>query len=198
MYIIFDLGGVLIKFPGIEKLLEWMEVKTDEDTFKEKWLFSETVIKFETGKIEEKEFAEKIIKEFKFQITKEKFLNEFSNFCEGPYRGVDKLIKKLSKTHVLGILSNTNKLHWEIFQKKFKFINLIKNKFLSFEIGEIKPDEKIYKFVIEQLKCKPEEIIYFDDNIINVEAAKKIGIKSYKVNGFIELKKILNDLFFKI
>jgi len=196
MNIIFDLGGVLIKFPGIKKLLEWMEVKTEEETFKEKWLLSQAVIKFETGKIEENEFAENIIKEFKFQVSKEKLLKEFSNFIEGPYKGVDKLIYKLSKIHDLGILSNTNKIHWKIFKRKFKFINLIKYKFLSFEIGEIKPDEKIYKFVIEKLKCKPEEIIYFDDNIINVNAAEKIGIKSYKVNGFIDLNKKINELFF--
>ncbi|MBN2545316.1 MAG: HAD-IA family hydrolase [Spirochaetes bacterium] len=196
MYVIFDLGGVLIEFPGIQKLLEWSEEKTDQETFKEKWLLSENVKKFETGKTNENEFAENVIKEFKFKISKKKFLKKFSNFCNVPYPGINKLIKKLSKLHVLGILSNTNSLHWNKLIKKIKFIDLIKYKFLSYKIGFVKPDNKIYKFVVKKLQCKPEEIVYFDDNIINVEAAKKIGIKSYKVNGLKELKKIINDLFF--
>lgn len=48
----------------------------------------------------------------------------------------------------------------------------------SSECGLQKPDPGIYKLTLENLSVKPEECLFIDDNIENLEAAKRAGITS--------------------
>lgn len=50
------------------------------------------------------------------------------------------------------------------------------NIFVSYELGLLKPDIKIYQQVLQKLNALPEEVIFVDDKLKNVEAAKSIGI----------------------
>lgn len=47
---------------------------------------------------------------------------------------------------------------------------------LSYEIGIEKPDPKIYEFLLNTLNLPPQDVVFVDDLIENVEAAKKMGI----------------------
>lgn len=47
---------------------------------------------------------------------------------------------------------------------------------LSCEIGFAKPDEAIYKFALEKLNLKPEEVLYIDDMEKNLPPAGKLGM----------------------
>lgn len=51
-----------------------------------------------------------------------------------------------------------------------------KNIFVSYELGLLKPDIKIYQQVLKMLGVLPEEAIFVDDKPQNVEAAQSIGI----------------------
>ncbi len=54
--------------------------------------------------------------------------------------------------------------------------------FVSYELGLLKPDVEIYKQVLRLLRAKPEEVIFIDDKLKNVEAAKLIGINGIVFN----------------
>ncbi len=54
--------------------------------------------------------------------------------------------------------------------------------FVSYELGLLKPDVKIYEQILKLLKAKPEEVIFIDDKLKNVEAAKLIGINGIVFN----------------
>ncbi|KAI6193909.1 Bifunctional epoxide hydrolase 2 [Aphelenchoides besseyi] len=45
----------------------------------------------------------------------------------------------------------------------------------SCRVGHRKPDAEIYELTTKQLGCKPEEIAFIDDLLINVEAAERHG-----------------------
>lgn len=51
-----------------------------------------------------------------------------------------------------------------------------KNIFVSYELGLLKPDVKIYQMVLQKLNALPKEVIFVDDKLKNVEAAESIGI----------------------
>lgn len=55
---------------------------------------------------------------------------------------------------------------------------------MSYELGLLKPDAEIYKQVLRLrlLKAKPEEVVFIDDKLKNVEAAKSIGINGIVFN----------------
>ena len=49
----------------------------------------------------------------------------------------------------------------------------------SCEVGMRKPDPGIFLLALGIAQAKPEECIYFDDRIMLVEAAKKVGINAF-------------------
>ncbi len=58
-----------------------------------------------------------------------------------------------------------------------------------------KPDERIYKIILDQLNIKPEEAVFLDDLGFNLKAAKEIGLQTIRVNILIikTLENVLID-----
>ena len=55
---------------------------------------------------------------------------------------------------------------------------------ISSDINAYKPDKKFYDTLIERADVKPSEILFLDDRLENVEAARKCEIKSEQVKGY--------------
>ena len=47
----------------------------------------------------------------------------------------------------------------------------------------IKPDPKIYEYILEKYDINPAEAVFIDDNADNIEAAKKFGINTILFKG---------------
>ena len=57
-----------------------------------------------------------------------------------------------------------------------------------------KPDPDIFLLALGIAQAKPEECLYFDDRIMLVEAAKKVGIHAFHHVSFEGTRKILASL----
>ena len=51
-------------------------------------------------------------------------------------------------------------------------------KFLSYKIGLVKPDKRLFEYVLEKLPYSKENLLYIDDCILNVHIAESLGIES--------------------
>ncbi len=49
---------------------------------------------------------------------------------------------------------------------------------ISAEVGIMKPDPRIFQYAMEQLDVAPEEAVFVDDVIENVEAARQLGMQA--------------------
>ena len=63
----------------------------------------------------------------------------------------------------------------------------------SCEVGKRKPDPGIFKMALGIAQVNPADCIYFDDRILTVMAAEKLGIKSYQHLSFESTKEILEN-----
>lgn len=67
---------------------------------------------------------------------------------------------------------------------------------ISAEVGLIKPDHRIYRLALEELGAKPEESVFIDDMLVNVEAARAVGMAGIHFtqpeSALEELKQLLN------
>lgn len=52
---------------------------------------------------------------------------------------------------------------------------------ISAEINKIKPNLDFYEFILDKYKINANELLFLDDNIENVNGAKKLGIQTIKV-----------------
>ena len=76
------------------------------------------------------------------------------------------------------------------FKKNFSYI------FESSKLGVRKPEEKIYKYVIDKLNIAPENVLFIDDLGINLKPARMLGIHTYKVVSEKKTEEFLERLLF--
>ena len=101
-----------------------------------------------------------------------------------------KHLDELRKNHCVMLLSNATKIIDRIFEI-YHLSDKFDYKIISCEIKMIKPNEDIYRYAINLPNKEFKNIYFFDDNIENVKAAKKIGIKAYRYKNYSEFKKIM-------
>lgn len=92
----------------------------------------------------------------------------------------------LQKKFRLLLLSNTNEIHinWikEYIPHYEGFKSCFDDFYLSHEIGMRKPDEEVYRFVLDKHQLKPEEVLFIDDTKENTDAANQLGIHTWNLN----------------
>ena len=98
-----------------------------------------------------------------------------------------KFLTELRGKYKVYLLSNTNALHldWvhQDLKKKHGISDFEKRFFdkayYSFEIGLHKPDPEIYRHVLNDAGLDPDETIFIDDALVNVQAAVRLGMHVY-------------------
>ena len=103
------------------------------------------------------------------------------------------LLKKLKENYNLYILSNFHKESFETVSSKHEFFNYFDGGIVSAYYQCIKPDEKIYRLLIDKYNLKPEETLFIDDMAENVEAAGKIGIDTIHLTDYNALSERLKN-----
>ena len=192
-FLLFDLGGVLVKFSGYTSIVKWTKASYSESDFWEKWLCSETVKQFESGQLDENSFATRIIEELHIPATPSEFIADFAVWPSGFYDGAQEFLMNLRNEYSLGCLSNTNPIHLKRIKDKWNIPGYFDYSFFSHELGCVKPDREIFEQVLAKVPFDKSKIAFFDDNPLNVQAAESLGIKSFCVRGFDELKKTILD-----
>ena len=107
--------------------------------------------------------------------------------------GADALLRSVRRTVPVGCLSNTNTLHWNDHFERWTLLDGFDFRFLSFEMGVIKPDREMFDRVSEVLTAPPGRVLFLDDNSINVDGAVAAGFRAVRVAGVDEARDALVD-----
>ena len=148
---------------------------------------------FETGKIPAALFAEQLIAELCLPITKEDFLHGLSIWGQRVLPGAVELVQRLPPHYLRATLCNTNAVQWPIVLEHRELLSAFDHHFASHLTGKIKPDPEAFEHVLTTLNCQPAETVFVDDSGLNVEAAQRVGIRAFQVNGPAEAERALCD-----
>ena len=189
--VLFDVGGVLVELSGVPAMLEWMSNRVSRDELLRMWLTSPVVRAFETGRATPEAFADQLIAEMELTVKREQLLQEFTRWPTGLFPGALDLVSRVPTRYARATLSNSNALHWPRLMVAMQLGEAFDHHFASHLIGKIKPDEEAFHHVTEALDCRAEEILFVDDSHLNVEAAKRVGIKAVQARGVAEAEQVL-------
>jgi len=192
--LLFDVGGVLVELSGVETMLEWLGRRVTADELWRMWLRSEPVRKFETAHIDAHEFAAGVTSEFALPIEPQQFLDAFIGWPTGLYPGTLEMLARIPRTYRRAILSNTNALHWPRVLGEMRLGAAFENHFVSHLTGRIKPDSDAFEHVVESLGCVPAQVLFLDDNSLNIESAQRFGMHAIRVRGAAETQGVLTEL----
>ncbi len=97
-----------------------------------------------------------------------------------------------------GLLSNIHPAMIAYLRENFDWLDQFDFKTLSAEVRMIKPDPAIYEHTLRGLGVAAAEAIFIDDREINVEAAKKLGIRALRFRSVEKLREDLERMGFPI
>ena len=106
------------------------------------------------------------------QIARDRACN-MKNYI--PYPGIAEVLGTLSKTHKLGIISDT----WPSIGPQLEYIGV--SPYLSFctfscFVGVFKPDKRIYLDALNKCGVSAEKTVFIDDAVRNLDGAAALGI----------------------
>lgn len=181
--ILFDLGGVLVELDGPPLKAHWLKREISLEENWRLWAQSRLVEVFESGHISASEFAKGLIDELQLSVSEEVLIREFAAWPKGLFPGAEAWLKSLRQHYVLACYSNTSELHWPRLLEEMKLDSLLDHCFASFLLTCYKPAREGFDRIVEQLQVRSEEILFLDDNVANVEAARTAGLHAVHVKG---------------
>jgi HAD superfamily hydrolase (TIGR01509 family) len=88
-------------------------------------------------------------------------------------------------------LSNFATVKFAIARKMFDFLNDFDHAVISGHVGAVKPDRRIFEILFEQVGKRPQELVFVDDSLNNVEAARALGMPAIHFHRGVDLKSEL-------
>jgi putative hydrolase of the HAD superfamily len=191
--LLFDLGGVLVQLRGIEIMREWLGHTLTEEELWLRWLRSPSVRGYETGRIAADEFACGVVAEFGLPLAPERFLASFSEWPITLYPGASQMLARIPGGYRRAVLTNSNALHWPRVLRAMERGAVFDSHFASHLTGRIKPDADAFEHVMEAFGCAADQVLFLDDNVLNTEAARLVGMHARCVRGPLEAQRALRD-----
>ena len=71
--------------------------------------------------------------------------------------------------------------------------HLFERHFASHLIARLKPDPEVFEHVVDSLGCAPREMLFLDDQPLNVRAATRAGVTARQVEGVADATRALGD-----
>ena len=113
----------------------------------------------------------------------------------GEEKNTVNILEALNKQYSIWLLSNTNPKHiQDEIEKRYLFPSLVNGAVYSFDVGVRKPEKEIYEIAMQRANTKPQECLFIDDLLENIQAAKQIGIEGIHFRSSEQLKQDLVHL----
>ncbi len=188
---VFDLGGVLV---DLASPAESMGLDMDHETFWSLWSTLPDVRAWETGACTTEDFFESLASHLGVADAEE-MAQRYARWELLHYPGALDLLRTVIGQCRVGLLSNVNPVHWQYQTTLSDVYDSFDHLFLSFETGVYKPDEDAFQQLIQVFDCEPDDIVFFDDSLPNIESARRFGLRAYQTQGVDATRPWLRELF---
>lgn len=194
--IVFDIGGVILRSED-ESGRDALGQKYDlEPGWVERLVFNSDAARASTvGLVSREVMWQGIAKELNLS---DRALNEFQDlFWQGDRidQSLVKFLEDCRPQFQTALLTNAWKGARKTLKENYDISEdqTVDHLLISSEIGIAKPDPRIYALLAESLDCQFNEILFVDDFIENIFAAKEMGINTIHFKVGIDLINVIKS-----
>jgi FMN phosphatase YigB (HAD superfamily) len=183
----FDLGGVLVAH-----CRSWAEAceRAAVPVHRADWIASEAAKArrravtdvYQRGQCSTADYYARLVEAFDGLYSVDEVERVHHAWIRDQYPGVELLVRDLNAdSRVLtACLSNTNDAHWQRLapmegEPEFPVCVQLEQRLASHQLGRAKPEPQVFAIARERFGVAGERILLFDDNLRNVEAARRAG-----------------------
>lgn len=179
--VVLDFGGVIVRTEDHKGRLELEEKYQLPPGGSDKLVFYSSIADSATiGMAEPDEIWRHVADEL--SLTPKELNLFMESFWAGDNLDVEliQFIKSCRSNYKTAILSNAWKNLREVLAETYNIVEgqTVDHILISAELGVAKPDPEIYKILANTLDCHYHEILFVDDFIENIQAAKSLGIQT--------------------
>lgn len=181
--ITFDLGNVLVKVDHLQfcRRLADLAGISPQEVFAAVF-GSDLEPSYDTGRLSSREFYEQIQARFRVSLDFDRFVRWWTSIF-APLPEMAAVVTHLAQRYPLFLLSNTNALHFQYIQQEYPILEKFTHYVLSFAVGHRKPEPEIYQHLIEKTGAPAEQILFIDDKLPFVLAAREQGLQAWQFTG---------------
>jgi len=179
--ILFDLGKVLVDFnfeTGVQALHAACSIsrnRLDEVLWDENW-----IRRYERGEILTSEFHTYLRETADLQMDLPDFCQTWSSVFLPDVIVSEDLLVSLKRNYPLVLVSNTNEAHIDYVRANYRVLDYFDHTVLSYEVGSLKPDRKIFEHAIAVSGFSVSELFFTDDRKENILAATDLGMHAHQ------------------
>ena len=179
--LVFDLGNVLLPIDLDKTYQAFADLGAaySASDIKQITSYEGLWVSYESGLESCDDFQNRIVQRFQLTCSQVEFNRAFNALLLPIQPETSDYLADLKSQYPLYLLSNTSKIHSDLFLStqypNFNLFDAFTNIHLSFEMGLVKPDANIYQQVCDLNNLHNHQIVFFDDNALNVEAANNFG-----------------------
>ena len=193
--LLFDMGGVVLEVDFEKVFRAWASMSTlNEMQIKSRFIMDEQYQLHERGLIEAPVFFEHLRQSLQLTGTDHEMTTAwnaiFGSQITASLDAIDAVRKKIP-TYGFTNTNRTHQLYWEHHFPRIQ--NTFEKLFVSSEIGLRKPEAEAFKFILNDISVKPNELLFFDDSLENIEGAKRLGIQTVLVSNSDSVVAALRD-----
>ncbi len=155
--------------------------------------FSDIVVKVQNGDLPMRELFDNHVGALHEKVPFDQFTDAWNTMLGEDFPQVRAAYESLPPEVALYTLSNTNDLHATALQTHW-LREASREFWLSCEIKMSKPDEEIFRWVLQQMQLSGDEVVFFDDIEDNIVAAARLGIRGYLVDDPDVVPQTLREL----
>jgi putative hydrolase of the HAD superfamily len=189
--LLFDLGKVLVDFnfqTGVEALHACCSISRDRF---EQVLWDAWIRRYERGEISTAEFHDYLCQATNLNMPLSEFCRTWSSVFLPGLLVSEELLVSLKRTYPMILVSNTNEAHIEFIRSNYRVLDYFDHLILSYEVGSLKPDCKIFEHAIQATGLPAECLFFTDDREENIAAARQLGMCAHHFNGEAQLIEAL-------
>jgi HAD superfamily hydrolase (TIGR01549 family) len=138
---------------------------------------------FERGQITADEFFSGF--NAKWGVTRDNgtWKQAWESLIVGEIAGVGEIFDELKGKFPIYALSNTNVVHYQFQFPRYPILKRFDRFFTSFELAARKPDAEIYLAAARAAGVHPNQCLFVDDSLENVEAARRVGFTAERTEN---------------
>lgn len=185
--VIFDFGGVLLNLdlqqtidgfaglgiPNFDKLFTLYHA-------------SPVFLDLEIGKADPKAFVEGISREVGHPLPEQAVFNAWNAMLADYRQESLAFVEQLRKTMPVYLFSNTNIIHYKVFQQRIaettpyaQLNDLFNRAYYSHEMGMRKPHPEGYLHILTEQGLNAADTLFVDDNADNILGAQSVGLMTH-------------------
>ena len=195
--IFYDLGNVILPFnhyqiaEKLSRLSQKREARDPQEIFSYLFDFEKGIVnRFDVGQVSSREFFQSIQEHLGLSISFDEFIPIWTDIFSENVE-VSQIILSQRGRWRLGLLSNTDPLHFHYILSTFSVMRAFDQWILSYEVGFKKPAVEIFQAAIAWASVEPEKILFIDDLKNHVDVAISLGIQGIHFTSVEQLQKEL-------